>query len=224
MHALLTRPLQVVEDNFRRPQGWSGRLVGHAMARQHRTLTDWTIGLLDLHPGDRVLDVGCGSGMAVRLLAGAVPDGSVAGVDYSPEMVRQATRRNAAEVVAGRVQLRHGDAMNLPYPDASFDVVVAIETFYFWPDPVRGLREAHRVLRPGGQLAVTLEMSREAGGRTYRQRLVGDRFARRSAEQGLAVLSGAQLTGLLRAAGFAQPRHVAEPDRSLGWLCALATK
>jgi ubiquinone/menaquinone biosynthesis C-methylase UbiE len=224
MNTLIQRPLKLVEDNFRRPEGWAGRLVGHAMARQHRTLTDWTIGLLDLAPTDRVLDVGCGSGMAVGLLAAAASDGFVAGVDYSSDMVRQATRRNATEVVAGRVELRHGDAMGLPYPDASFDVVCAIETFYFWPDPVRGLQEAHRVLRPAGKLAVTLEMSREAGGQTARQRFFGERFARRSAEQGLAILSGSELTELLREAGFPEPRYVAEPDRSLGWLCALARK
>jgi ubiquinone/menaquinone biosynthesis C-methylase UbiE len=224
MNTLIQRPLKLVEDNFRRPEGWPGQLIGHAMARQHRTLTDWTIGLLNLSPADRVLDVGCGSGMAVGLLAAAASDGFVAGVDYSSDMVRQATRRNAAKVVAGKVELRHGDAMELPYPDGSFDVVCAIETFYFWPDPLRGLQEARRVLRPGGQLAVTLEMSREAGGRTYRQRFFGERFARRSAEQGLAILSGDELTELVRAAGFPQPRYVAEPDRSLGWLCALARK
>jgi len=224
MTTLIQRPLKLVEDNFRRPQGWSGRLVGHAMARQHRTLTDWTIGLLDLSPSDRVLDVGCGSGMAIGLLAKAASDGFVAGVDYSSEMVRQATRRNAPEVVAGRVELRHGDAMELPFPDGWFDVVCAIETLYFWPDPLRGLQEARRVLRPGGRLAVTLEMSREAGGRTYRQRLFGQRFAQRSAEQGLAILSGPELTDLVRSAGFPQPRYVSEPDRSLGWLCALARR
>ena len=162
MNALIQRPLKLVEDNFRRPVGLSGRLIGHAMARQHRTLTDWTIGLLNLSPTDRVLDVGCGSGMAVGLLAEAAADGFVAGVDYSSDMVRQATRRNAAEVVSGRVELRHGDAMDLPYPDGSFDAVCAIETFYFWPDPVRGLREVYRVLKPGGEIAVALEMSKEA--------------------------------------------------------------
>ena len=163
--------------------------------------------------------------MAVGLLAEAAADGFVAGVDYSSDMVRQATRRNAAEVVSGRVELRHGDAMDLPYPDGSFDAVCAIETFYFWPDPLRGLREAYRVLRPGGTLAVTLEM-RQGG--------------RRADLPGSASSEGGSLAGrpsrvwpsspdpgfteLVSSAGFSHPRYVAEPDRSLGWLCALARR
>src|SRR4029453_12516688 len=191
-------PLQLLEDNFRRPTGSAGRFVGHLMAVQHRTLTLWTIGHMGVPPTDRVLDVGCGGGMAIKLLAGRARDGFVAGLDYSPEMVDQAARRNAAAVRRGAGGGRHGDAVGLPYGDESFDQVCAIETFYFWPDPLRGLAQAYRVLRPGGQITVALEMSREAAAEpTLFQRYFGKRFTERSAQDGLTILSGAELTAML---------------------------
>src|SRR5262249_20429868 len=158
----------------------------------------WTIGHMALRPTDRVLDVGCGGGMAIKLLADRARDGFVAGLDYSTEMVEQARRRNAAAVRRFAVEVRHGDAMALPYGDESFDQVCAIETFYFWPDPRRGLAEAYRVLRPGGQITVALEMSREAAADpSLIQRYFGKRFTERSARDGLRILSGADLTGML---------------------------
>lgn len=222
---LLKRPLEVVETNFRRPTGRAGTLVGHLMARQHRTLTVWAAEHMDVRRSQRVLDIGCGSGMAVELLSRRASSGFVAGVDYSPEMVRQSVRRNVDGIARGRVEVKEGDAGNLPYPDSSFDQVSAIETFYFWPDPMRGLAEAYRVLRPGGQVAITLEMSREAAEQPSPiQRYFGRRFTERSEREGLRILSGADLVEMLTKAGFQEGRFVSEPRRSLGWVCALARK
>jgi SAM-dependent methyltransferase len=214
-------PLEVMERNFRRPSGLAGRFIGHVMALQHRSLTVWTIEQMNIAAGDRILDIGCGSGMAIQLMAAEADQGTLAGIDYSPEMVTQASRRNAPAVNAGRVEIRPGDAMNLPYPDASFDHVTAIETFYFWPDPKRGLAEAHRVLKPGGQVVVTLEMSREVSADpSMIQRLFGNRFTARSERDGLHIVSGADLTKSLTDAGFIDAGFTAEPARSLGWVCA----
>jgi ubiquinone/menaquinone biosynthesis C-methylase UbiE len=223
--ALLRRPLELVEDNFRKPTGWAGRMIGHAMAMQHRSLTEWTIGMMDVGPADRILDVGCGGGMAMRLLSRRARRGFVAGVDYSGEMVRQAAGRNAKAVAEGRVEVRHGDAMALPYGDNFFDKACGIETFYFWPDPVAGLREIRRVLRPGGLVAITLEMSKESARQTSPlRRYLSRGYAGRSAGLGLRICSGAELVEMMGRAGFGDGRFVAEPDRSLGWLCALARK
>ncbi|MCQ0023879.1 methyltransferase domain-containing protein [Streptomyces somaliensis DSM 40738] len=223
---LLKKPLEVVETNFRKPNGTAGQLVGHLMTLQHRSLTVWTVEHMEVRRSQRVLDVGCGGGMAVRLLSERAPQGFVAGVDYSIDMVSQAVRRNADAIARGRVEVRHGDSAALPYDDACFDHVSAIETFYFWPDPMRGLAEAHRVLRPGGQVAITLEMSREAAADdpSLVQRFFGRQFTERSERDGLHILSGAELTGMLAEAGFRDVRFVSEPRRSLGWVCALGRK
>jgi ubiquinone/menaquinone biosynthesis C-methylase UbiE len=218
-------PLKLLEDNFRRPAGWFGRLLGHVMALQHKSLTRWTIGLMEVQPSDRVLDIGCGGGMAVKLLARAAAEGFVAGVDYSRDMVGQATRRNAKSVKAGRAYIVHGNAMALPYADESFDKVCGVETFYFWPDPQRGLHEAYRVLKSGGQLTITLEMSKEGANQTSRiRRFFTRRYVERAARIGQRICSGHELVAMLKQAGFRHAYYVSEPDRSLGWLCAMGVK
>jgi ubiquinone/menaquinone biosynthesis C-methylase UbiE len=222
---VITNPLELLEDNFKKPTGLSGRLVGHLMTVQHRTLTEWTIEQMAILADDDILDLGCGSGMALGLMAAQASLGNLTGLDYSPVMVDLASKRNADVIRSGRMRVQQGDAMGLPYADGSFDHVTAIETFYFWPDAQRGLAEAWRVLRPGGQMVITLEMSREQSGRpSFVQRVFGRRFTERSAREGLRIVSGADLTGMLTEAGFEGARFVAEPTRSLGWVCALARK
>jgi ubiquinone/menaquinone biosynthesis C-methylase UbiE len=170
-----------------------------------------------------VLDIGCGGGTAIKLIAKAAVDGFVAGIDHSPEMVEQARWRNAAAMRAGHVEIVHGDAAALPYDDASFDKVIGVETFYFWPDPIQSLREVHRVLRgrrgemgTGGLVILAMEASKES---THWLRLVAqmDRM-------GFPIYSGTEMVELLTAAGFSRAWFESVPNKGIGWLCALARK
>ena len=144
---LSERLLRWMGQQARKPSGLLGQMAGHGMSWGHRSHTAWALSYLDVQPTDRVLDIGCGGGMAVKLITKVAVDGFVTGIDHSQEMVKQARRRNAAAIRAGRVDIVHGDVVTLPFDDASFDSVIGVETFYFWPDPIQSLREVHRVLR-----------------------------------------------------------------------------
>src|SRR5258706_16163915 len=94
------------------------------------------------------------------------------GVDHSEVMLRQARRRNAGAIRAGRVDLRLATADRLPNFDAQFDKVLAVNSMGFWDDPVACLRALRSLLRPGGRIAIasqprspgaTTETSRQAG-------------------------------------------------------------
>ncbi len=104
-----------------------------------------------LAPGLRVLDLASGAGEPAMTIAQAVgPEGSVAATDLVPEMV-EGTKTRIAEAGAGNMSCEIADIQNLPFPDNSFDRVTCRFGIMFAPDPLRGLQEARRVLRPGGR-------------------------------------------------------------------------
>jgi ubiquinone/menaquinone biosynthesis C-methylase UbiE len=108
-----------------------------------------------VRPGDRVLDVGCGTGVVTRDLARRVgPAGRVVGVDPSRAFLGEARRRARAAGVGGRCRFRHGDGTRLPFPDGSFDATVAVTVLLHVPASDRVLAEMLRVSRPGGRVAV----------------------------------------------------------------------
>jgi ubiquinone/menaquinone biosynthesis C-methylase UbiE len=139
---------------FGRPEGIFGRLGGRIMARSNRDCAAWVIGQLGIRERDSVLEIGFGPGVAIALLAEGTPAGHIAGVDQSVEMVEQATARNAEAIDRGRVSLQRGSVEHLRFGDGTFDRALAINSMQTWPDAIGGLREVHRVLKPGGALAL----------------------------------------------------------------------
>jgi ubiquinone/menaquinone biosynthesis C-methylase UbiE len=115
----------------------------------------WATALLDaaeLHRGDRVLDVACGTGVVTRLAAERVgPDGAVAGLDINPAML--AVARSVPSSGAA-IEWHEASAESLPLADGAFDVVLSSLGLQFVPDKASALREMQRVLAPDGQLAI----------------------------------------------------------------------
>jgi arsenite methyltransferase len=107
-----------------------------------------------LAAGEDVLDLGCGAGLDSLVAAQMVgPEGSVTGIDMTPEMLAKA-RAGAAELAAGNVAFVEGEAERLPFEDESFDVVISNGVIDLIPDKDAVFSELHRVLRPGGRLQV----------------------------------------------------------------------
>ena len=137
---------------FAHPSGWLGRLAGRIMLWTNKQ--DDLLAVLDVQPGDDVLEVGYGPGGLIRLLAERTGAASIRGVDPSPEMRDQASRHNRKAVRAGRVRLDIGTADRTGLPDASVDRVVSVRNVAMWPDLDAGVAELHRVVRPGGAVVI----------------------------------------------------------------------
>lgn len=205
---------EVVGAQSRRPSGLLGKLMGLLMNWRHRPLSKWTIKLMNIQADDFVLDIGCGGGMAVKEIAKIATSGFVAGIDYSEIMVQQALRHNAAAVGAMRVAIKNGSISNLPFKDESFDKAYAIESFNFWPDPIAGLKEVHRVLRPKGLVAIATGWSKEMPNQ--------ERYVAMAHKMRFSLYSGSQIVEMLNAAGFPQARFTVKAGKH--WLCAIGVK
>jgi len=106
---------------------------------------------IDIHPGQRVLDVAAGSGNAA--LAAARRGARVTAADFVPRLLQAAARRAQAEGL--ELETREADAQSLPFPDGAFDVVLSTFGVMFAPDQARAAAELLRVCRPGGRIGLT---------------------------------------------------------------------
>lgn len=138
------------EGNPAKPQGEAGAQMLARMNESHAAVTEWGLAQLDIAPDAAVLDIGCGGGATLRRLAARAPQGHITGLDYSPVSVACSAAFNAEAVAAGHMDVQQGSVEELPFPDASFDIITTVESFYFWPQPQDNLREVLRVLKAGG--------------------------------------------------------------------------
>ena len=199
-----------------KPVGWLGRLVLRNMNARHSSVTDWGLSHLVVQKHFTILDIGCGGGRTVSKLAAVATEGKVYGLDYSADSVAVASKTNTEWIKSGRVEIREGSVSRLPFATDTFDLVVAVETHFWWPDLPGDLRELLRVLKPGGELAIIAEVY--LGASTTTARLV----EKYSAKTGMKLLSPEEHQNLLTAAGYSNVQINLESSK--GWIFATGTK
>ena len=109
---------------------------------------------LDIQPDDRVLEIGCGNGIAATLVCERLEGGHLTAVDRSEKMIRAARRRNASHVEAGRAEFLVAHLEDLDLGDRRFDKIFAARVGLFHRDPGRARGLAERWLAPGGEIFV----------------------------------------------------------------------
>ena len=133
--------------------GWASGFEDRRISPWFQYTQSLAIGVLELRADSRVLDVGCGTGYAVRQVAARVAAGRACGIDISPAMVEEA-RKRIPSALATRIEFKEASSAAIPYPDGAFTHIVCTNSFHHYPDPVGVLREMQRVLVPGGRIAI----------------------------------------------------------------------
>lgn len=154
---------ETIRKQFRKPQGEDGRTVLESMNDHHAPLWDFCLSKLPRSVDGAILDVGCGGGGFLRRLSGRYPFAILFGVDISEDALSMTSDVNAETVEAGGLELHLASVDDLPFDEGAFDMVTAMETYFFWPDLEAGISEIARVLTPGGVLAVGSELRYGAG-------------------------------------------------------------
>ena len=138
-----------IAKQFGKPAGLGGKLVSAIMNHQNRPIYNETIRLLSLTASDRVLDIGCGNGYVLALLARQYRC-TFAGIDISKSIIQAASRRNRMFVRNGRMAFSCQNASDMSFPDSTFSKAYTINTVYFWDNIENTMAEIRRVLQPDG--------------------------------------------------------------------------
>jgi arsenite methyltransferase len=137
---------------------WARAGKGDSMERGHRPVGEQAIVQMQVPSDAQVLDVGCGSGWAARLLAQQAHAGQVVGIDVSDEMIGVAREQSKS---LANVEFRVASAESLPFPDNSFTHAFSMESLYYYADIGKALNEVYRVLKPGGVFVTVVDLYEE---------------------------------------------------------------
>lgn len=176
----------------RKPIGILGKIMVRKLnGERHAVLADWGFSHLKVSENADCLDCGCGGGANIRHLLG-MTKGRVYGADFSKVAVAETKKLNKSEVRSGRCQVFLADVKKLPFDEASFDIVTAFETIYYWEDLTGCFKEILRILRKGGVFMIT----NEAAGR------IPENFEWEKQIPGLKIRTGEEIKTALESAGF----------------------
>ena len=201
-------------ENAGRPQGFWGKMMIKSMNKGHSELTDWARVHLEIKRNYNALDIGCGGGKTVSKLCKRIGNGKVFGIDYSELCVEKSKKLNKNNIMCGKASILQSSVSSLPFEDNKFDVITAVETYYFWPDKLNDLKEVYRVLKSGGKLLLVFEM--------VKSEEEPHKWDNVEKSLGIEAVSKDGIADILLHAGYQNIRTYSKS--STGWLCVTAEK
>ena len=201
MNDTLQKSDERLQQEFNR---WAVAGEGEKMESHHLDITQKTLRLMELAPGQHILDLGCGAGWATRLLSKAASQvgatAQVVGLDVSDEMIRLAHESSDG---IDNIEYVCGSASQIPWQNDFFDRVLSVESFYYYPDQELALKELYRVMAPGGLLFILINLYTD---NQYSLQWV-DKL-----KVPVHVRSAAEYVGMLKARGFGSVEWQQIPD------------
>ncbi len=201
-------------ENAVKPKGFWGNMMISLMNKGHSSMTDWALGHIKIDQNYSILDIGCGGGKTVAKLSNMIGNGKVYGIDYSELCVAKSQKLNHKNILCGKTKILQSSVSQLPFEDNTFDVVTAIETYYFWPDKINDLIEINRVLKSTGKLMLVFEMLKSED-EPKKWEKVEDTLA-------IKAVTESEIKDMLIRAGYENVIAYTKSDTS--WLCVTAEK
>ena len=144
------------------PRGILAKWIGSYMEKGNKKANGWTVELINPSPGDRILEIGMGTGTTLNRLLNEYEDiEKICGIDISLSMVNKAKQVNRGFIASHKAEITEGNVEHIPFAAEYFTKVYTIHTVYFWSDLVKGLQEIQRVLKPEGEVFITFTLSEE---------------------------------------------------------------
>lgn len=201
-------------ENAERPKGFWGKLMINSMNKGHNELTDWALEHINIERNNYVLDAGCGGGRTVSKLSQLVGNGKVFGIDYSELCVKKSIKLNKKHILCGKTKILQADIAELPFEDETFNIITAIETYYFWKNKPECLAEIKRVLKNNGKVMLVFEMLRTEDEPNKWEKV----------EQTINIksVSEEEIREILKQCGYSNIQTFIKADKN--WLCAIAEK
>ncbi len=184
-----------LNGQYSNPSGDAGRDVLRAMNEHHVPLWEFCLSHMPKGMDGSVLDIGCGGGGFLGMMHRRYPYAMFFGTDISRESLGATAENNRDMMDEAALELHEASVEDMPFVDGAFDLVTAMETYFFWPDLRRGMEEVSRVTSAGGVLVIGSEMRVDpSDDDTYRDAALRD--------YGAKLVSDDEMVGIMDSCGF----------------------
>jgi len=146
----------LVEQSIK-PKGFVGNIMLKIMNNQHKSIFDLGIKNIVIFENCKLLDLGFGGGMALKMLSKKYKDIKFYGIDFSKEALEISSKNNRKDIKNGKMELFLADIGEMPFCDNFFDIITAFQTHFHWQDIENKFKEIYRVLNINGQFIIVAE-------------------------------------------------------------------